>query len=120
MKYPTNADEWWANVDAAWSDILDIFSRCDAPLSRGPEGCVYSDGPGQDATIHDKTLIRVLEDAREQRDEETLHRWLELCWEAAPDARRIHDWPNWGTLCDLCSEYNPCFFPEEDEEEPAE
>ena len=108
MKPPKTPDEWWSNLNTAWSDILDIFGRCDAPLSR--DDFVYSDGIGKEATLHDKSLIRTLEEAKEACDHETMLKWLNLCWLAAPDASHIHWWPNWGTLCDLCSEswvFNP-------------
>lgn len=109
MKYPKTADEWWANLNAAWSDILEIFANCGAPMTPNEDGRWFSDGIGEEPTRHDKALIQILEDAKRDRNHATLHLWLQRCWSAAPDAPYIHQWRNWGTLCDLCSEYEPCF-----------
>jgi hypothetical protein len=104
--------DWWAAVDSHWSNILDIFDRCGAPMSRGPEGLWWSDGIGLEPVIHEKTMIRTLEDAKAEKDHETLHSFFEKAWMAAPDSSYIHGWPSWGMLCDLCSEYW-VFQPEE-------
>jgi hypothetical protein len=40
-------------------------------------------------------------------------------WEDAPDHIKIHSWPRWHDLCDLCSEYGVWDAERPDEEEPA-
>jgi hypothetical protein len=104
MNAPTTPAEWWDNLNEVWSDIIDIFIKCGAPMTYEPRGCIYSDGVGEPATLHEKPLLRVIESAREERNHEVLLHWLNLCWLAAPDKPYIHTWPSWYTLCDLCSE----------------
>jgi hypothetical protein len=105
-------EDWWSEVDRHWSNILDIFERVGAPMGGDEDGHWWSDGIGQDATRHDKTMIRTLEDAKRDRDHETLGGFFQKAWMAAPDRPHIHSWPSWGALCDLCSE-NWVFEPEQ-------
>lgn len=97
-------DDWWCALDAHWQNILDIFGAVGAPLSRTEDGHWWSDDQGKEPSRHDKPLVRVLEEARENRDHETLSDFLQKAWSAAPDSERIHSWPSWHVLCDLCSE----------------
>ena len=102
IKTPNN---WWDVLDTHWQNILDIFQNVGAPLQRDPSGRMYSDGLGLEPTMHTKTLIHTLEDAKKDRDHETMHDFLQKAWSAAPDKPYIHKWPSWSALCDLCSEY---------------
>ncbi len=93
-------EDWWESLNENWNNILDIFVNCGAPLTE----TVFSDGIGKEAEIHDKTLLRTLEDLRTEKNGLELSRWLNLCWIAAPDKPYIHSWPSWSAMCDLCSE----------------
>lgn len=101
-------EDWWAMLDAHWPNIIDIFSRCGAPLD---EIC-WRDEPGGEEIFHEDTLIVTLEKSKRDRDHEQMIHFLQLCWMAAPDKPYIHEWPSWGHLCDLCSE-QWVFDPEE-------
>lgn len=123
MIIKTQAD-WWRAVDERWQDLLDIFDRAGAPLDRTEEEHWWSDGIGKEITRHDRPLVHVLEQAKIDRDHETLHSFFEKAWLAAPDRGFIHSWPaapdprligswpSWDVLCNLCSG-DWVFHPEE-------
>ena len=98
------ADDWWAVLDSRWSALLDIFERVDAPLGGDETGHWWRDEISGEEIRHDKTMIRTLEDAKRERDHSIMAGFLQKAWMAAPDKPHIHQWPNWGDLCDLCSE----------------
>lgn len=102
-------EDWWNGVLNNWSDIVTIFENCGAPLGDH----WWSEGIGQEPTFHDQVFLAMLTDLRDKRDHQGLHRWLNLCWLAAPDKSYIHHWPSWGLFCDLCSE-NWVFEPEQE------
>src|SRR5271157_1219090 len=98
-------DDWWILVDSHWQNILDIFYNIGAPLERNEAGYWWADEIFTEATRHEKTLIRTLEEAKRSEDHETLHDLFQKAWMAEPDEKYIHSWPSWNILCDLCSEY---------------
>ena len=100
MSTPETPEEWWKLLDGQWANIIDIFQRCGAPL----DSEAWNDASGE-LVFHDRTLLGTLEHTKDERDHETMHNMLELCWSAAPDKPYIHQWPGWGHLCDLCSEF---------------
>lgn len=107
MKPPTSPDEWWGNLNARWSDILQCFENAGAPMSSN----IWRDEIRGEEVVHDHSFLVTLEKLRETRDPK-MARMLNLCWLAAPDHPSIHRWPSWGVLCDLCSE-EWCLDPEE-------
>jgi hypothetical protein len=98
-------DDWWLLVESHWQNILNIFANVDAPLGTDENGHWWSDEIGGKITRHEKALIEVLLEARENGDHQTLHAFFEKVWVAAPDLKYIHSWPSWSIFCDLCSEY---------------
>lgn len=108
--------DWWDNVEVHWEHLMDVFSRCGAPMRYDEQGHWWSNGIGEEPTRHDKPLPQFLMDLRNNKDHEELHRYFNLCWLAAPDKPYIHEWRGWGVLCDLCSEIW-VFDPEEQEQE---
>lgn len=110
-KIETPAD-WWKVLEDHWNDIQQCFALCGAPMTLEEEGYWWADSFGGEVIRHDKSLIRTLEDARKYHDNEMMARLLNACWIAAPDSRKIHGWPSWHVLCDLCSE-EWVFEPEE-------
>jgi len=104
--------DWWNAVNQNWEYILDIFENAGAPMGRSEDDHWWSDGIGQDITRHERPLVQVLENAKIDRDHETLHHYFNLAWLAAPDQPSIHQWVAWDVFCDLCSE-NWVFDPEQ-------
>jgi Domain of unknown function (DUF4313) len=76
-----NSDEWWASVDEHWPNLLAILKRVGVPAE------------AQEAAAR-------LKDARDP----ALADHFQRAWERAADSDRIHSWPAWSALCDLCSE----------------
>jgi hypothetical protein len=109
MKEPQTKEEWWRIFDAMRQN-----GSIEALV-----GLIYKDSPkGGDTLLH-------LDAASKIRDHASIYQILEAIWADAPDKRHIHGWPNWNSLCDLCSEYPVCFegfeLPEiEGAEEPKE
>lgn len=100
MSVIRTAEDWWAETNARWQDILEIFGNCGAPL----DDTKWCDGIQEPATEHDETFVEMLTRLKDAKDGQALSRWFNLCWVAAPDRRDIHSWPSWGVFCDLCSE----------------
>ena len=102
-------DDWWELLDASWDNIIMIFDRVGAPLHthRWDETTSKDDLP----QVHAHTLREELYNLRTTRNHERLHHWLERVWGAASDSPRIHEWPGWSQLCDLCSEYGVAYPP---------
>lgn len=99
-----DAQTWWGTLDDAWPDILVILDRFLG--QRTPSGArvgglsVLADAN----TIQGRSVLQVVEVARRDRDHETLLKYLNAAWWAAPDAPWIHEVPGWSDLCELCSE----------------
>jgi hypothetical protein len=99
------ADNWWLLVESHWQDIINIFANVGAPLEKNENGHWWSNEIGGEIIRHEKALIEVLEDAKENGDHQTLYVFFQKAWVAAPDSKYIHSWPSWYIFCDLCSEY---------------
>lgn len=106
MDIKTPAD-WWAELDAHWANLLTCAFNSGASLGR--PNYQYQE-------LADlRPFAAFLEEAKQRRDWEVLNRFLQHVWAAAPDDGRIHRWPSWGVLCDLCSEtwvFEPAGGPE--------
>ncbi len=76
-------DDWWVSLHTNLARFRETFFL------------IYGDTKRHDALVQ----------ASEAKDHETAHNILEEAWAAAPDSSKIHGWPGWGALCDLCSEY---------------
>lgn len=70
--------DWWSAVDRHWDALLAICDRVGLPTED-------------------------LDQLRTERDDRLASR-LEKAWGMAPDSPKIHLWPGWHVLCDLCSE----------------
>lgn len=88
-------DDWWKLFDQIKGDFETLFSNAGVP-----------------------ELLPQLNEAAQSRDGKKAQELLNKCWFAAPDSPVIHSWPNWGNLCDLCSE--AWVFYEDEENADAE
>ena len=93
-------EDWWANCNGIWDDILQLFELCGAELASK----IWPDDVGKPLTTHTESLEDFLTRLKTDQDGIELSRYFNLAWMAAPDAKHIHSWPNWGNFCDLCSE----------------
>lgn len=96
-------DDWWKLVDQHWINLLQCFQLVGMPLSLDEKGYWWALGTDKQATRHDKSLVVTIEELKKNRDPK-LVQFFHHCWWAAPDSRKIHGWPSWHVLCDLCSE----------------
>lgn len=90
---PETAEQWWANVDEWWAELLSIVERF-VKLDQ----TVEDDGKflGINGYVH----MAQLKQARDPR----LAGYFDAAWCNAPDNGAIHTIRGWLVMCDLCSE----------------
>jgi hypothetical protein len=103
---PETPEQWWANVDAEWDNLLNLISDRLNVLANATIDCTT------DTPLVLRNIIQDLIWCKQNRDHKRLHRYLFATWQMNPDKPWIHDQPGWGTLCDLLSE-DWVFQPEE-------
>jgi hypothetical protein len=89
-----NQSDWWNLVNENWSNLSAIMAR-NLPMAG------YED---IDHKILTHPLYIEVDKLKQDHDWETLSRYFQAAWAAAPDESWIHSIPGWGVLCDLCSE----------------
>jgi hypothetical protein len=131
MRAPRTPEEWWANLDARWEDIKRCAWMADTSISLPPgpnaPGAArwshhvlptYRDLPDVSSVkgLH-MALEHFMDQTREFMFIDGMLRILNDIWLRAPDDSRIHSWPSWHVICDLCSE-SWVFFEYPPEQEP--
>lgn len=79
-----SAQDWWALFDRIRPAILT---------------CMDNVGDGLREELEPR-----LNEAADLRNGPMMAQILDELWSAAPDHPIIHTWPQWGNICDLCSE----------------
>lgn len=79
--YAQTMEEWWFLVDHHWENLLSIVQRF------FPNGAQKA------------------EEAKEERNGHILLSCMNEAWWKAPDEPSIHSIPDWGQLCNLCSDF---------------
>lgn len=90
---PETKEQWWANVDEWWAELLAIverFVKLDKPVEE----------KGKLLGINGYVHMAELKQARDPR----LVGYFDAAWCNAPDNGSIHSLHGWMVMCDLCSE----------------
>ena len=91
--------DWWDTLERAWDGILLTTQELGYNLE-----ILATDDLTKDGKCLFCSCLEDLIKAKKSRNWERVHQYLQAFWAAAPDRPWIHSLPNWGDICDLCSE----------------
>jgi hypothetical protein len=123
-QYPRTRDEWWANVEKYWAQLLDIMKMY-LPTNQKLmwDEAMIPDSKldhtfGEGFSKSNQAMIKNIHECKkwENRD---LVEYLKRAWRNAPDKAVIHSIPGWNVLCDLLSEENVLYEEPEKEQSNA-